>query len=126
MLGPASPTDTRVCAVRKALSGYEWRRLTPEMISRRALAAIDEPGTAEPVPVVRHDERIGVLVGFLTGCHWRSLTADAVSRQMVTALDAWRHESQWLEIELRWLSDGGNGENADHGDNGYHGDNGDS
>ncbi|MDX2552097.1 hypothetical protein [Streptomyces stelliscabiei] len=99
------PTDARVCAVREALSPYEWRRLTPEMVSRRALAAIDAPGTAHPLPVIRHDERIGVLVGVLTGCRWRSLTVAAVSRQLVSALDAWLHESQWLEIELRWLSD---------------------
>ncbi|WP_406303549.1 hypothetical protein OHA61_15780 [Streptomyces sp. NBC_00885] len=92
----------------EALSPYAWRRLTPEMVSRRALAAIDEPAAADPVPVARHDERIGVLVEFLRGCRWRSMTADAVSRQMVTALDTWRHESQWLEIELRWLSDADN------------------
>ncbi|WP_406253722.1 hypothetical protein [Streptomyces chartreusis] len=88
----------------EALSPYAWRRLTPEMVSRRALAALDEPGTADPVPVARHDKRIGVLLEFLAGCRWRSLTADALSRQMVTALEAWRYESQWLEIELRWLS----------------------
>lgn len=105
MVRLASLTDARVCAVSEALSPYAWRRLTPEMVSRHALAAIDEPGTADPVPVARHDERIGVLVEFLSGCRWRSLTADAVSRQMVTAVDTWRNESQWLEIELRWLSE---------------------
>ncbi|WP_266485398.1 hypothetical protein [Streptomyces sp. NBC_01481] len=98
--------DARVRAVSEALSPYAWRRLTPEMVSRRALAAINGHGAADAVPVARHDERIGVLVEFLTGCRWRSLTADAVSRQLVTALDTWRHESQWLEIELRRLLDG--------------------
>lgn len=105
MVRPASSTDARVRAVSEVLSPYAWQRLTPEMVSRRALAAIDEPGTADPVPAARHDERIGVLVEFLRSCRWRSMTADAVSRQIVTALDTWRHESQWLEIELRWLSD---------------------
>ncbi|WP_406263685.1 hypothetical protein OHT93_02080 [Streptomyces sp. NBC_00191] len=56
--------------------------------------------------MAHHDERIEVLVDFLTGFRWRSLTADAVSRQLVTALDTWRHESQWLEIDLRRLLDG--------------------
>ncbi|HKR49667.1 MAG TPA: hypothetical protein VJT72_08835 [Pseudonocardiaceae bacterium] len=102
----ASLADERVRAVSEALSPYTWRGLTPEMVSRRALGAIDEPGTTDAAPVARHDERIGVLVGFLAGCRWRSLTVGAVSRQMVAALDSWRHESQWLEIELRWLSDG--------------------
>ncbi|WP_030154217.1 hypothetical protein [Streptomyces sp. NRRL S-244] len=106
MLRPASLTDTRVCAVANALGPYEWRKLTPEMVSRRALAAMDHPEATDRVPVPRHDERIGLLVEFLTGCRWRSLTADAVSRRMVAVLDTWRHESQWLEIELRWLSDG--------------------
>ncbi|MET9731217.1 hypothetical protein ABZZ79_11305 [Streptomyces sp. NPDC006458] len=105
MFRPASLTDTRVCAVREALSPYDWRRLTPEMVSRRALAAIDSPGTADAVPVARHDERIGVLAEPLKSCRWRSLTVEAVSRRLVTALDAWLHESQWLEIELRWISD---------------------
>jgi hypothetical protein len=103
MVRPASSGDARVRAVSEALSPYAWRRLTPEMVSRRALAAIDGRGAA----VARHDARIGVLVAFLAGCRWRSLTAGALSRQLVTALDAWRHESQWLEIELCWLDGGG-------------------
>ncbi|MCX4704441.1 hypothetical protein [Streptomyces sp. NBC_01373] len=98
--------DARVHAVSAALSPYVWRRLTPEMVSRRALAAIDGHGAAG-APVARRDERIGILVEFLAGCRWRSLTADALSRQLVTALDAWHEESQWLEIELRWSLDGG-------------------
>ncbi|WP_055711123.1 hypothetical protein [Streptomyces torulosus] len=106
MVHLTSLTDERVRAVSEALGPYTWRRLTPEMVSRRALSAIDRPGTADREPAARHDERIGVLVEFLTGCRWRSLTVGAVSRQMVAALDSWRHESQWLEIELRWLSDG--------------------
>ncbi|MFI8293563.1 hypothetical protein EAO71_01455 [Streptomyces sp. ms191] len=106
MLRPASLTDPRVRAVTDALGPYEWRRLTPEMVCRRALAAFDAPDTPGPVPVPRHDERIDLLVGSLARCRWRSLTADAVSRRMVAVLDAWRDESRWLEIELRWLVDG--------------------
>ncbi|MFD3498953.1 hypothetical protein ACFWWT_38290 [Streptomyces sp. NPDC058676] len=90
----------------EALRPYAWRGLTPEMVSRLALAAINGHGAAGGAPVTRRDVRIGVLVDFLAGCRWRSLTAGAVSRQLVTALDTWRHESQWLEIELRWLLDG--------------------
>ncbi|WP_189152246.1 hypothetical protein [Streptomyces lacrimifluminis] len=90
----------------EALRPYVWRGLTPEMVSCLALAAIDGHGVAGGAPVTRRDVRIGVLVDFLEGCRWRSLTAGAVSRQLVTALDTWRHESQWLEIELRWLLDG--------------------
>ncbi|MCX4762866.1 hypothetical protein OG562_18170 [Streptomyces sp. NBC_01275] len=93
-------------AVSEALTPYAWRALTPEMVSRLALAAINGHGAADAAPVTRHDVRIGVLVDFLAGCPWRSLTAGAVSRQLVTALDTWRQESQWLEIELRWLLDG--------------------
>ncbi|MEU7728432.1 hypothetical protein AB0B78_24820 [Streptomyces sp. NPDC040724] len=105
MLRLASLTDIRVCAVANVLSPYEWRRLTPEMVSRRALAAIDDPETTDPVPVPRHDERIDLLVDSLVRCRWRSLTAEAVSRQIVTVLDACHDESRWLEIELRWLSE---------------------
>ncbi|MFI8451271.1 hypothetical protein [Streptomyces erythrochromogenes] len=105
MLRLASLTDFRVWAVANVLSPYEWRRLTPEMVSRRALAAIDEPETTDPVPVPRHDERIGLLVESLERCRWRYLTAEAVSRQMVAVLDACHDESQWLEIELSWLSE---------------------
>ncbi|QIY74199.1 hypothetical protein HEP84_38710 [Streptomyces sp. RLB1-33] len=107
MVPLASSDDARVRAVSEALSPYAWRRFTPEMLSRRALAAIDGRGVADVVPVARHDERIGALVAFLAGCRWRSLTAGALSRRLVTALDTWRHESHWFEIELRWLLDGG-------------------
>ncbi|MFD8895518.1 hypothetical protein [Streptomyces sp. NPDC059566] len=59
MARPASLTDLRVGAVAHALGPYEWRRLTPpHMVSRRALAARDAPGTTDPVPVSRHDARI--------------------------------------------------------------------
>ncbi|QEV43798.1 hypothetical protein CP980_00740 [Streptomyces vinaceus] len=75
------------------------------MVSRRALAAIDDPGTANPVPVPRHDERIDLLVDSLVRCRWRSLTAEAVSRRIVTVLDACHADSQWLQIELHWLSE---------------------
>ncbi|MDF3141721.1 MULTISPECIES: hypothetical protein [unclassified Streptomyces] len=99
-------SDARVRAVTEALRPYAWRGLTPDMVSRLALAAINGHGAADGAPVTRRDVRIGVLVDVLAGCRWRSLTAGAVSRQLVTALDTWRHESQWLEIELRWLLDG--------------------
>ncbi|MFJ3908305.1 hypothetical protein [Streptomyces vinaceus] len=75
------------------------------MVSRRALAAIDGPGTTDPVPVPRHDERIGLLVDSLERCRWRSLTAEAVGRRIVTVLDACHDDSRWLEIELHWLSE---------------------
>ncbi|MCX4695667.1 hypothetical protein [Streptomyces sp. NBC_01408] len=91
----------------EALGPFAWRGLTPEMVSRRALAAIDGHGVADAAPVTRLDERIDVLVGFLAGCQWRSLTTAALSRQLVTAFDAWHHESQWLEIELRWSMERG-------------------
>ncbi|MCQ4083148.1 hypothetical protein NGB36_21695 [Streptomyces sp. RB6PN25] len=86
-------------AVCDVLGPYAWRSLTPVKVSRLALAALDGQ------PVARQDERIGVLVGFLDGCRWRSLTVGALSRRLVSALDAWRRESQWLEIELRLLLD---------------------
>ncbi|MFI8339090.1 hypothetical protein ACIF8W_03275 [Streptomyces sp. NPDC085639] len=58
MARPASLTDAGVGAVAHDLGPYEWRRLTPEMVSRRALAAMDDPETTDPVPVSRRDERI--------------------------------------------------------------------
>jgi hypothetical protein len=73
------------------------------MVSRRVLAAVDGHAATGTVPVSRNDERIQVLLGFLGRCSWRTLTVGALSRQLVTALDAWRLESQWLDIELRWL-----------------------
>ncbi|MFG2483525.1 MULTISPECIES: hypothetical protein [Streptomyces] len=105
MVRPASLTDIRVCAVADVLGPYAWRSLTSEMVSRRALAAIDDPDTTDPVPVPRHDERIDLLVDSLARCRWRSLTAEAVSRRIVTVLDACHDESRWLEIELHWLSE---------------------
>ncbi|MFI1168680.1 hypothetical protein ACH4UM_35250 [Streptomyces sp. NPDC020801] len=93
-------------AVIETLRPYAWRRLTPEMVSRRVLAAVDGHGMAGALPVPRHDERIDVLVGFLSRCRWRGLTVGALSLQLVAALDTWRQESQWLEVELRWLLDG--------------------
>lgn len=105
MVREAALDDVRVRAVDESLSPYAWRRFTPEMVSRRALAAIDGHGAADGALAARYDERIGILVEFLTRCRWRSLTADALSRQLVTVLDAWRHESQWLEVELRRLLD---------------------
>ncbi|MET9600870.1 hypothetical protein [Streptomyces sp. NPDC006459] len=58
MVRPASLTDLRVGAVAHAHGPYAWRRLTPHMVSRRALAARDAPGTTDPVPVSRHGARI--------------------------------------------------------------------
>lgn len=101
----ASLDDVRVRAVIQTLGPYGWRRLTPEMVSRRALAAVDGHVATGTMPVTRHDERIEVLLEFLGCCSWRTLTVDALSRRLVTALDTWRTESHWLEIELRWLLD---------------------
>ena len=101
----ASLNDVRVRAVIQTLGPYAWRRLTPEMVSRRALAAVDGHPATGTVPVTRHDERIQLLLEFLGRCSWRTLTVDALSRRLVTALDTWGMESKWLEVELRWLLD---------------------
>ncbi|GGT01854.1 hypothetical protein [Streptomyces chromofuscus] len=104
----SSPSvDLRIRAVVEALKPYAWHGLTAEMISRRALAAIDGCSEGRPTgpPVPRHDDRILILLACLHGHAWRSLTVEALSRQLVTALDSWHHESQWLEVELRWLLD---------------------
>lgn len=105
MVRPSPLDDVRVRAVTDALRPYAWRGLTDEMICRRALAAVDGGGEGKTagIPVPRHDEWIPVLLDSLHGRPWRALTVDALSRQLVTALDAWRHDSQWLEVELRWL-----------------------
>jgi hypothetical protein len=107
MVPQASSEEMRVRAVMDALTPYAWRRLTPEMISRRALAAIDGHAGTDALPVPRHDERIEVLLEFLGRCRWPSLTARALSHRLVTTLDTWRQESQWLEVELRWLLEAG-------------------
>ncbi len=67
MVRPVSLSDARVRAVSEALRPYAWRGLTPEMVSRLALAAVNGHGAADAAPVTRHDVRMGVLVDFLTG-----------------------------------------------------------
>ncbi|MEU1255593.1 hypothetical protein ABZ445_20145 [Streptomyces chartreusis] len=106
MMRLAAPDDTRVVAVTEALAPYAWRTLTPEAVSRRAPAAVDPHRIHGAPGIARQDERIKVLSDFLAECPWRSLTAAGLSRRLVSVLDAWRQESQWLEIRLHWTQDG--------------------
>ncbi|MGP4051890.1 hypothetical protein [Streptomyces sp. 2A115] len=101
-----APDDAHVVAVTEALAPYAWRTLTPEAVSRRALAAIGPHRIDGAEGVARQDERIAVLSDFLAGCPWRSLTAAGLSRRLVSVLEAWRLESQWLEIQLHWSQGG--------------------
>ncbi|MCX4855390.1 hypothetical protein OG426_45810 [Streptomyces canus] len=106
MMRLVAPDDTRVVAVTEALAPYGWRTLTPEAVCRRALAAVDPHRIDGAEGVARQDERIAVLSDFLAGCPWRSLTAAGLSRRLVSVLEAWRQESQWLEIRFHWSQDG--------------------
>ncbi|MER5436548.1 hypothetical protein [Streptomyces sp. NPDC002588] len=102
MMRLVGPGDTRVVAVTEALAPYAWRKLTPEAVSRRALAAVDPHRIDGAEGVAREDERVVVLSDFLAGCPWRSLTTAGLSLRLVSVLDAWRQDSQWLEIQLHW------------------------
>lgn len=106
MLRLVAADDARVGAVSQALAPYAWRALTPEMISRRALAALDPHRVSGSERVARQDERIMVLTQFLAACPWWSLSVTGLSRRLVSVLDAWRQESQWLEIQMHWGPEG--------------------
>ncbi|MGW2643232.1 hypothetical protein [Streptomyces sp. NPDC001348] len=106
MVRLVAPDDPRVGAVTAALAPYAWQGFTPEAVSRRVLGAV-EPHLIEGMArVARQDERIAVLNRFLAGHQWRSLTVAGLSRHLVSVLDAWRQESQWLEIQLHWGPEG--------------------
>ncbi|MET9446102.1 hypothetical protein [Streptomyces cinerochromogenes] len=47
-----------------------------------------------------------VLTQFLAACPWWSLSVTGLSRRLVSVLDAWRQESQWLEIQMHWGPEG--------------------
>jgi len=106
MVLPTPLDDVRVRAVSEALGPYAWREFTPEMVCRRALATLNGRTVTGAQPVSRPDEWTGALVAYLARYRWRSLTVSGLSRLLVTALDMWWYESQWLEVELRWLLDG--------------------
>jgi hypothetical protein len=100
------------------LEPFAWRSLTPEMLARRVLGAVDRHSVAtllqaadpEPTrgrrggePVDRGDERVGVLVDFLATHLWRGVTLPCLVRQLLGALDVWWETRQRLEAELRRL-----------------------
>jgi hypothetical protein len=113
--------DSFVAAVCAELEPFEWRSLTPEMLARRVIGAVDRqavhtllsstpgPGPAERggrEPVGRSDDRVDVLVECMSSYRWRTWTLPFVVRQLLGALDTWWMDRQRLEVELRRLVGG--------------------
>jgi hypothetical protein len=112
-----------VTAVLAELEPFEWRSLTPEMLARRVLGAVDRqrvqtllestPGLGAAdggggEPVSRADERVGVLVDLLSAHRWRSWTLPFLARQLTYALALWWEHRRRLEVELSRLVSGDN------------------
>ncbi|MGB8651441.1 MAG: hypothetical protein WCD35_12355 [Mycobacteriales bacterium] len=100
--------DNCLAAACAALEPYSWRRLTPEMIVRRVLGAVDlsrGQGTGSPVPL--EDRRVEALVGVVTAMQWRALTARGLCRRLLVALDDWYVRDRCLDLELAWLLEEG-------------------
>jgi hypothetical protein len=110
--------DPFVAAVCSELEPYRWTSLTPEMLVRRVIGAIDRrrvldllevtgghvsAGPADMEPADRNDERVSVLVALLAEHHWRSWTLSRLTMAMLAALDTWWTRRQCLEVELGWL-----------------------
>lgn len=94
--------DTFVTALCLTLGRYPWRRFTPLLLARMALAQWDRhvverllaevPGTSpgawgEVEPAPADDPRADALVAFLATHSWKHLSADAVGRQLLALLD---------------------------------------
>lgn len=95
-------TGSMVTSLCGALSPYPWRRLTPHMVARLALAACDrhaiesmlavihgaEVGHWDDLePVERHDARVPPLVGFLDAHRWAELQLPTLCRALTGVLD---------------------------------------
>jgi hypothetical protein len=116
-----SSRDGFVAAATADLEPFAWRSLTPEMLARRVLGAVDrhsvhkllQPTSApDPAsrgagePVDRADERVGVLVEIMSAHRWRTWTLACLVRQLLGALDVWWVNRQRLEVELSRLVNG--------------------
>lgn len=101
----STPREESTAAVFAALNPYTWRSFTPELLSRRVVAACDRqdlvdlleavPGAAvgpwagPPELVDRKDPRVTALVTFLDSHPWRGLSLQTLCRLLVEIL----HES---------------------------------
>ncbi|MGH3505592.1 MAG: hypothetical protein ACRDO2_00135 [Nocardioidaceae bacterium] len=97
-----TPSDeTVVAAMCAALAPYPWRRFTPELLARFALAVSDRHGLEEGLltvqgaavgrwdrlmPVERDDPRVPRLVEFLTSHRWTELSLPALCRSLFGVL----------------------------------------
>jgi hypothetical protein len=96
----------RVSAARAALQPYRWWQLTPEMLVRRILVAVDTVGPARPGHA-DYDPRRETLVAALGAVSWRRLTLTALCDRLLTALDEWQTADAWFHLELTWLLEEG-------------------
>jgi hypothetical protein len=102
--------NPQVAAIGEALQPYAWRSLSPQMVARRIVGALDVENRqpSEPFePAPANDERVDVIEWALSRCGWRAFTIEGIARHSLAALRTWRQERAWLDIELAWLLDGG-------------------
>lgn len=95
-------SESPVEAACAALRPYQWRGLTPELLTRWVLAARDREGVRRLLaevtgvavgpwdvlePADRDDVRVGALVEFLTSHRWTELSLTTVCTQLLGLLD---------------------------------------
>jgi hypothetical protein len=115
-----SATQTRVVAICNAVQPYGWRALTPEMVVRRLLGAVDRlvvlevigatPGgsgrdLASVEPADRSDDRVEPLVHLMASFRWRDVTLTRLVQILLEALDQWWLRRDTLDNELARLLD---------------------
>ena len=118
----AADGERLVAAICSELAPFRWTSLTPEMLARWVIGAMDRrcvldllagpaglgpAGWGDVEPADRHDERVAVLVAFLAEHRWRTWTLSRLVRQLVGTLDTWWASRQCLELELSRLISGG-------------------
>ena len=101
-MNPRTPSDEAlVAALCAALAPYPWRRFTPKLLARLALAARDRqdlaavlsemPGAAAGTwerlePAERSDARVPRIVELLSDLRWAELSLAAMCRNLVGVL----------------------------------------
>ena len=104
------------------LAPYGWRRFTPEMLARWAIAAVDGhelhallarltghvygPGDVVE-PASPDDVRVGPLVEVMSERNWRGLTLERVAAKLVSALDGWQAKCDEFDAALEQLLEDG-------------------
>src|SRR3954462_11148042 len=111
---------SRVQAICAAVGPYAWRALTPDMVVRRLLGAVDrllvlevigatdEGGAFELASVEavdRNDERLEPLLHLMASFRWREMTLTRLVQLLLEALDQWWARREAFEDEIARLLD---------------------